>query len=166
MLSLVGAIFLAFGVFIYSAWLKDYETRTLIRLVLIIMAISSFFNVALTLQWNEALGISNFTFLFFTSSTLFPLILGLFIIPPFVLIAKISPMHVEATIFAFSGSLIAGSLSFLSRLIGVFWNSVLFKVSADNLSELYKLYVMEIGASLLCLCYVRLIPTWEEVREV
>jgi len=121
---------MSFGVLIYSIWMKEYETRTLVRIALIVMAVSSFFNIALTLKWYEVLGISSFTFIFFTSSTLFPLILGLFIIPPFVLIAKITPSHVEATIFAFSASIINGSALFLSRMMGVVWNKLFFHVTA------------------------------------
>ena len=157
---------MSIGILVYSIWLKEFETRTLIRICLIVMAISSFFNIALTLQWYEALGISPFTFIFFTSSTMFPLILGLLIIPPYVLIAKITPSHVEATIFAFSASIINSCLLFLSRLMGVIWNKLFFHVSADNLSDMYKLYVLEMVCTLLCLCYVGLIPTWEEVAEV
>lgn len=166
MLALVGAVFISIGVIIYSVWLKQTETRTLLTIALLVMAVSALFDIALTLQWYEELGISAFTFIFFTSSTMFPLVLGLFIIPPFVLIAKISPTHVEATVFAFSASAINGCMFFLSRMMGVLWNKLFFHVKEDNLTNLYKLYIVELVCVLFCLLFVRLIPTWDEVHEV
>ena len=157
---------MSIGILIYSVFMREFETRTLVTIALVVTLISSFANVALTLQWYEQLGMSAFTFIFFTSSTLFPLILGLFVIPPFVLVAKISPTHVEATIFSFSASLINGCIFFLSRMMGVFWNNVLFKVEAEDLDNLYKLYLFEMCMMLICLCYIPLLPTWAEVEEV
>lgn len=151
---------------IYSIFLKKVETRTLILVAVFVMGIGNLFDIALTLKWYEKLGISVFTFLFFTSSTLFPLILGLIIIPPFVLIAKISPTHVEATIFAFSASIISLCMTFFGKMMGVVYNSLFFHVTADNLEDLYKMYILEMCCTFLCLCYVPLIPTWAEVEEV
>ena len=130
------------------------------------MGIGNFFDIALTLKWYENLGVNVFTFLFFTSSTLFPLVLGLFIIPPFVLIAKISPTHVEATIFSFSASIVSLTMGFAGKMMGLLWNALFFHVDADNLDDLYKMYILEMCLTFVCLLYVRLIPTWEEVEEV
>ena len=102
MLAIVGSVFKTVGILVYSIFLRKTETRTLVLISLFVMAFAAIFDIALTLKWYEKLGIKPFTFLFFTTSSLFPLILGLFIIPPFVLIAKITPSHVEATVFAFS----------------------------------------------------------------
>ena len=151
---------------IYSIFLRKKETRTLILISICILAVGCVFDIALTLKWYEKLGIKPFTFLFFTSSTLFPLIMGLFIIPPFVLIAKISPTHVEATIFAFSASVINGSLMFVPKMMGVLYNKLFFHVTADNLENLYKCYIFELVGILVFIPFVKLIPTWEEVEEV
>ena len=151
---------------IYSIFLRRAETRTLVFTAVLVMALGNFFDIALTLKWYERLGIDVFTFLFFTSSTLFPLILGLIIIPPFVLIAKISPTHVEATIFSFSASIISLCMTFTGKMMGLLWNTLFFHVDADNLDELYKMYILEVALTLVCLCYVPLIPTWAEVEEV
>ena len=151
---------------IYSICLKKKETRTLVTISLLIQAVGALFDTALTLKWYEKLGIKPFTFLFFTSSTLFPLIIGLFLIPPFVLIAKISPTHVEATVFAFSASIINGCMFMVARMTGIVWNKLVFHVSQDNLDSLYQCYILEFVGLLLILPFVRLIPTWAEVEEV
>ena len=165
-LSLIGAILLSVGVAVYSIWLKEVETRTLMTIALCVKGIGSFFNVALTLKWYESLGLSPYTFLFMTSSTLLPLTMGLFIIPPFVLIAKITPSHVEATVFSFSASVINGCMYVLARMMGVLINSLIFNITSDNLDDLYKLYIWEVCGAIVCLCYIPLIPTWEEVGIV
>ena len=151
---------------IYSIFLRRMETRTLVRISIFVMAVGALFDIALTMKFYEQLGIKPFTFLFFTSSTLFPLIIGLFIIPPFVLIAKISPSHVEATIFAFSASVINGCLFFVPRMMGVMWNKLFFHVGSENLENLYQCYILELVGIVLVLPFVRLIPSWEEVEEV
>ena len=165
-MALVGAVFITIGVLIYSIFLKKTETRTLVYIAVTVMGIGNFFDVALTLKWYEGLGVSAFTFLFFTSSTMFPLILGLFIIPPFVLIAKISPTHVEATIFSFSASIISLCMTFTGKMMGLLYNTLFFHVDADNLEDLYKMYILEMCLTFVCLFFVRLIPTWAEVEEV
>ena len=151
---------------IYSICLRWKETRTLLFIAVFVMAIGNFFDIALTLKWYETLGIDVFTFLFFTSSTLFPLILGLIIIPPFVLIAKISPTHVEATIFSFSASVISLCMTFLGKMMGLLWNKLIFHVDSENMEELYKMYILEMCLTFVCLFYTPLIPTWDEVAEV
>jgi hypothetical protein len=163
MLSLAGACMMSVGVLLYNIWLKGMETRTLLSIALIVQAIGSFFNIALTLKWYENLGLSPFVFLFMTSSTMMPLTMCLFIIPPCVLIAKISPSHVEATVFSFSISVINGCTFFVARMMGVLINNLFFDITADNLTDLYKLYIWEVCGALFCLLYIRLIPTSEEV---
>ena len=122
--------------------------------------------IGLTLKVYEKMGVSVFVFLFFTSSTLFPLILGLLVITPFVLVTKMSPSHVEATVYSISASVINSFAYFLPSMIGVFWNKVWFNISNDNLDDLYKAYIFAMCASIFSLLYIRIIPTWDEVREV
>ena len=92
--------------------------------------------------------------------------MGLLMIPPAVLVAKITPSHVEATIFSFSQSFFSFSIFFLPRIMGVFWNKVVFHITSDNLEELYKAYVFQACCAFLTLFYVPILPTWAEVREM
>ena len=128
LLTLVGYIFMTIGVFFYSIFLKKSETRTLLAICLVVEVISNLSNIAFTLKWYETIGVSAFTFVFFTSSTIFPLAIAFYMIPPFVLIAKISPTHVEATIFSFSASVIACCVFFTPRMMSLLWNSLVVHV--------------------------------------
>ena len=86
-------------------------------------------------------------------------------IPPYALVAKLSGAHVEATIFSFSAAMINMFTVVTPSYMGVFWNKITFNVNQDNLDEMWKLYVLELALTLLCLVYVPLIPTWQEVED-
>ena len=153
------------GVILYQTFMRRYETRTMAIIVIVLMALNGFSSLALTLRWNVAIGISDMVFCVFTGVTFFPLIMGLYIIPPFVLIAKITPAHVEATIFSFAASLINAGIHFSGKYMGLAWNKWFFGVSTDSLDNLWKLCLLETCCACLCLVYVPLLPSWEEVRE-
>ena len=164
-LKIVGSVFLSIVVILYSIWMKHYETRTLLRLCLFVEVLGSLSDFAFTRQWYETLGVSPFTFIFFTSSTLDAIVRCLYMIPPYVLIAKLTPDHVEATIFSFSASIVNLCAFLIPRMMGVVWSKLTFNVTSENLTDLWKLYILEFSSILLCLLYVRLLPTWEEVEE-
>ena len=89
------------------------------------------------------------------------------VLPAFALIAKITPEHVEATIFSFAASVINLGIHFGGKYMGLAWNKAIFDVDKDNMGEeLWKLNLLEIGLSLLCFAYLPLVPTWAEVRKV
>ena len=146
--------------------MKNFETRTLLGIALFFMTLAAGCDTLFTMKVYENLGIDPFIFCFFTSTTLFTLVLALFMIPPFVLVAKISPSHVEAIIFSFVASIVSLCIFSLPKLSGVIWNKLLFHITEENLDELYKVNILEIVATLACFCYLPLIPTWEEVAEV
>ena len=53
LLALVGSISMFVGIMVYSIWLKEAETRTLILISIFFMILGSLFSVALTLKWYE-----------------------------------------------------------------------------------------------------------------
>ena len=117
----------------------------MVRIVLTLLVVNGFAHLALTRRWHEAIGISSVAFIAFTSTTIFPLIMILFIMPPFILIAKITPAHVEATVFSFSASLINLGIHFGRKYMCLAWNSLFFHVTTENMeTELWKLNVLEI----------------------
>ena len=153
------------GVILYQRFMRKWETRTVVRLCIFLMAMNSFSGMVLALRWNVKLGISDMVFSAFTQTTFFPLVMAFFILPPFVLIAKITPAHVEATIFSFSASVINAGIHFTGKYMGLAWNKAFFGVTTDNLEDLWKLQLLELCCALLCFLYVPLLPTWDEVRE-
>ena len=153
------------GVILYQRFMREWETRTITRMTIFLMAMNSFSGLILTLRWNVQLGISDMVFSAFTQTTFFPLVMAFYILPPFVLVAKITPAHVEATIFSFSASVINAGIHFLGKYMGLAWNKAFFGVTTDNLDDLWKLQLVEMCFALACLFYVPLLPTWDEVHE-
>lgn len=163
LLSLIGAIFMLIGSIVYSKCLKRFESRNLIGFASFVHILGSFSSLAFVLRWNLRMGISDIVFAFCTSSTLMPLQYALFILPPYILVAKLTPSHVEATVFSFSAGLINGCIFMLSRFVGNFYNILFFGVTADNLEDLWQLYILEILFVAISYGYLGLIPTWKQV---
>ena len=87
------------------------------------------------------IGIPDIVWVMFSSTAMNTLIYAFLILPPGVLFAKLTPAHVEATMYAFTSSVTAAIYP-LSKFLGTFINTVTFNVTADDLSNLYKLYVI------------------------
>ena len=132
-----GTIMMTVTVIIYQRFMREWETRSLARLCLSFMALNALSALILTKRWNIAMGISDLAFVAFTSSTFFPIVMALFILPPFVLIAKITPAHVEATIFSFSASVINIGIHFGNKYMGIAWNNLFFHIGTNNLENFW-----------------------------
>ena len=134
----------------------------MVRIVLALLTLNGFSHLVVGRRWHEDIGISSIVFIAFTSTTIFPLVMALFILPPFVLIAKITPAHVEATVFSFAASLINLGIHFGRKYMCLAWNTLFFHVTTENMeTELWKLNVLEISLAVLAFIYVPLIPTWD-----
>ena len=94
--------------------------------------------------------------------------MAFFDLPIMVLFAKITPQHIEGTVFAF----LTGTINFASGVlrpsIGSFINDVTFKVNKDNLSDdnMLKLNWLATLMSLLPLLFMWLIPMRKDVEAL
>jgi hypothetical protein len=165
LITLIGACTLLLGVIMYHKFFSHLETRYLYTISIAISMIATMFDIILILRWNLKVGIPDIWWVMLSSSSLGTLQFAFSVLPASVLFSKITPAHVEATMFAFTSSVIAIVFP-LSKLLGALWNLVLFHVTFDNLEDLYKLYILQ----LLMLCipyfYLRLIPSWAEIRII
>ena len=153
------------AVILYQRFMTKWETRTMVKLTITLMFLNGLSSLILTTRFNEKMGISDMVFVAITGTTLFPMVMAWYIIPPFVLVAKITPVHVEATIFSFAASVINAGIHFGGKYMGLAWNSLFFDIGTDNLDDLWKLCLLETVCCLVCLLYIPLIPTWDEVRD-
>lgn len=87
------------------------------------------------------IGIPDIAWVLFTTTALGTLLIALLLLPPNVLFAKLTPAHVEATMFAFTGS-VTNLVFPLQKLIGITINWLTFNVTNDSLMDLYKLYLI------------------------
>ena len=160
MLTVVGGVFLTFSILLYQLVLYKYESRTLIFGTILLDIFAAIADLGFVLRWNVHLGIRDITWLLFGSTALMYLKNGLLFIVPFVLVSKITPAHVEATVFALAASIIGMTLG-TGKLVGAFWNQFAFKVDADNMDCLPKLILLQVLLGIFCLLYTPLIPSWD-----
>jgi len=165
LITLIGACSLLFGVILYQKFFSHLETRTLYRASIAIHMIAVVFDIILVLRWNLKIGIPDIWWIVLSSSSLGTLFFAFGVLPGMVLFSKITPAHVEATMFAFTSTVI--SIGFpLSKLIGALWNSLLFDVTYNNLQDLYKLYLLQLTMLAIPFMYLSLIPSWAEIRII
>ena len=91
----------------------------------------------------------------------FGMALGLLV--PSAILAKITPSHVEATVFAFSTSVIKGSRQLGGYSFAVLLNNLFIGMTSTDLKDLYKAILMTILFRLLVLTYIFMIPTQKEI---
>ena len=86
--------------------------------------------------------------------------------PLMAVFAKLMPTSIESSMFALMTGLINLSLYFLSKLIGNLWNKLFFNVTNENLTELWKLFVLQTILSLVPIAFIWILPNRQEVEAV
>lgn len=137
----------------------------MMSLAFALIIISSFFDMCFVLRWNLAIGIPDLAWVMCSSTAMSTLIYAFLILPPGVLFAKLTPAHVEATMYAFTSS-ITSAIFPISKILGTFVNKLTFDVTTDNLQDLYKLYIIQIIMGFIPFLYMWLIPSWSQVSVV
>jgi hypothetical protein len=126
---LVGAVALLLGIGIYEKWFKETEPRIMIGGAFALTMVASFFDMCFVLRWNiDYFYIPDIVWVLCSSTAMGTLIFAFMIMPPGVLFAKLTPAHVEATVYAFTSSITAAVYP-LSKFLGVFINKAFFGVS-------------------------------------
>jgi Na+/melibiose symporter-like transporter len=147
------------------AWkLKEKEPKSLIKLSVIFYLISAVLNLAFI---DGVYGYFNMTAQEFL--IVFPFVgmaMALSHIVPMTIIAKITPSHVEATVFAFSTSIIKGSRNVGGYCFAVILNKLFFGMTATDQSNLTKAMLVAMCFRAFVLTYLWMLPTRSEVKEV
>lgn len=117
------------------------EPRSIIGLAICLTMVSSFFDMCFVLRWNLIIGIPDLIWVICSSTAMSTLIFAFLILPPGVLFVKLTPAHVEATMYAFTSS-VAAAVFPMSKFLGVAINKTTFNVTFKSLDELYKLYII------------------------
>lgn len=147
----------------YNWYLKDRET-------IIMMVIACFTNLlgsvgCILFVKQMYFGLDPLTFMI-TTSTVTDLLQDAFQrLPGMVLFAKMIPSNIESSMFAMLTGLMNLSNGFTSKMLG---NAVNYFVGVEekNLQDLWILYVIQAGCSLLPLLFIWLIPSKAQVENV
>ena len=85
--------------------------------------------------------------------------------PEMSLVAKLIPPTIESTFFAFFTGVGNLTFFFMGRVLGNAFNKF-YNVTKEDMSDLWKLHVIQAICSLIPLCFIWLLPKTEEVRAV
>ena len=113
MTMIISYFTLLVGTFLYFKYLLKAEFRHLFKLSILIGFFGGFFSLAQVLRLNLMIGINDVFFVIFTSLVTNTLYYAYSNLPILVLFAKITPKHIEATIFA----LLTGVSNFSSSVL-------------------------------------------------
>ena len=172
MFGVISKVCHIFGTMYYKAYLKDYETRTIILWSTIISCVSTFIHYAFAMRWNLSIGVSDLIFIVFTDVVFGVLALSMNVLPCLALFAKITPPGIEGTIFAF----LTGSWNFadgvISPQVGTIINKLFAQVNAKDLHNYSRLTLIAFVCSFLGFIILPLIPLkddierWQNARKV
>ena len=154
-------MFLVLAVMTYQAFLSQWESRSLISIIIFLEILGAVCDLGIVLRWNVALGIPDLAWAALGSVAIQFFTMGFNFLIPYILVSKITPAHVEATVFAFASMVINVAWP-MGRLMGTVWNR-LFKVDAENMENLDQLIMLTIALTLVTFCYLPLIPSWEAI---
>jgi hypothetical protein len=124
--------------------------------------IGSVFTMLFVLRLNLLVGISDIVFIIFTSTIVDTLNLAFSLMPAMVLFARVTPNHIEATIFAFLTS-INNLNGVVSSNVGVLINNLFVGVDQNNLEKVYILIAISCVTTLIPLTFVKLVPLKSEM---
>ena len=104
---------------------------------------------------------------FFAIHSLFDAVVfkALISMPLLSLFAKLVPESIESSIFALLTGLLNLFFGIIGKVIGNLINAIFFKVSQENLTDLWKLYVVQSVCCLLPLLFLWVLPGRQEVEE-
>lgn len=145
MLSVLGYVTLFIGTLYYNMYLKEKETRTLLRYACWIGLFGGLTSLIFVLRWNEPyLGIGDTTFIICTDFVVGTLGLAYTQLPIMILFSKITPPNIEATCFAFLTGTFNFSNFVVAPLIGSTINDLFVGVTADDLSRFHILQLIAV----------------------
>lgn len=158
MLGTIGQFTSIFGTFWYERSLKSVEVRTVLYWSTLLSCFGAFCGYVFAMRWNVAMGMNDMAFIILTDTIFGVISLAMNTLPTLALFAKITPMGIEGTIFAFlTGTFnLAGNV--FAPLIGAWINDTFVHVTADDLSGYPKLMLISFGLSFLSLPLLYLIP--------
>ena len=155
------------GIFFGSLVFKCASQLLGIRAMLVIACVVNFIGALGQLFFVKGImfGIDPFIFIsmvnFFTDTVAF----AFENMSALTLLAKIIPPKVEASMFSLMGGVLNLSYWFAARMLGNLVN-VFFGVKEDDLTDFWKLFLVQCICALLPIAFIWLIPVQAEIEEI
>ena len=128
--------------------------------------IGGLITLVFVLRWNITyLGINDVVFIIFTSLITDSLSQTFSFLPSLVLFAKVTPPHVEATVFSLLTGINNFANFFVSPMMGLLINNLFVGVSNSSLNNMYILIIIQLSLVLTPLFIINLIPTKQALHD-
>merc|ERR1719232_529537 len=156
-----------FGMFVgatlYATVLKSISIRTMMIIACMINCLSAVGQVVFLKGWYA--GMHPALFYGFVEQISDSFSQAFIQMPEMALVAKLIPPTIESTFFAFFTGVGNLTFFFLGRLLGNMFN-LYYDVTKEDMSNLWKLHVIQAICSLIPLCFIWLLPETDEVKAV
>ena len=160
LLNIVAYCSLLIGILLYNRYFKHYEVRTLLRYSFFIGFIGQITNLIFVLRLNQKLfGIGDVAFTMITTAVTDTLLLAFTQLPTLVLFAKITPAHIEATVFAVLTGVFNFVNTVLSPNMGILINKLFVGVTSEHLENYHILALISLSLSLTPLLIINWLPS-------
>lgn len=161
-LSTIGFLS-SFGM--YQMFFKGYELRTMYYVASVITLVGMFIDLWQVYRYNIKYGISDFTLICFGSVVLGTITEAMTFLPFMVMVQKLAPEGVEASILAIMYSMNNLTAGLLPQMIGAFINNRFVGMTKDKM-YLYKYLVyIQIGGQLISFLTIWLIPVKSDLEN-
>ena len=111
---------------------------------------------------KDVFGINDIVFSFFAEAAAYCLYVAFVGMPTLVLLTKIVPKNIEATIYSFFTSLQNLSIRFFCPMVGGIITDA-FRITKDDFTNLSVVILIQIATSLIPIIFVCILPTNKEV---
>ena len=133
---------------------------------LFVLMVSGLIELFQVFRYNTLIGVSDFVMICLGYQGLFYAFEQAFVsIPMWVIFQRLIPEHVEVTMMAFATSFYEFTSGIISNMMGVLINKYFVGVDEDNLSDYYKLVLIQICCSLVLIFMAKLIPNRQELED-
>jgi len=166
LLNLLSFLSLFAGILLYNKFFKNFEIRTMLQMSIVFGLIGCTGGLVLVYRWNvDYLGVSDLAFVVVTSMLSGTFALAFSFLPTLVLFTKITPNHIEASMFA----LFTGVFNFSGNVAGPLVGSYVCKamgVDSDHLDKMSSLLLIQMACLVVSFSYIFLVPRNSELNEL
>ena len=154
------ALFILVMPAIYVVKFNHIEYQKLYITVQILWIVSYLGKLSLAMGWSQQLGLPNFAVYFFFGTFLGPFEVMLTMMPGMIILTKLIPKGIEATMLALSSTIITLNQFTIRAQIGLLINATTVDVTTDNLEDFATLAWVEFLCAFIPLTFIyRMVPT-------
>jgi len=128
--------------------------------------VSELINLLLASRYNLKMGIPDVVLYLIGGSIATRVEMGLMMFPFVLILSKIFPVGIEATMWSFCFSVMTINVSIISPLLAVFINNNFIHCSVKNMDNYIYIKYLRVFGSLLPFLFMWLVPGLDEVDDV